>query len=350
MLEFAKEETFETQEVQIPRPQVKVEQGSERYGKFVVEPLPQGYGTTLGNPLRRILLGSIPGSAITWVKIEGVQHEYSSLPHVKEDATEILLNLKGVRLRSNTGRPGRLRLEVSGEGEVTAGDIITSAEFQVVNPELHIATLDSPDAKLSMEMNVERGTGYLPASQGENGLSIGVLPVDAIFTPAHKVNYTVESTRVGQVTTYERLVLEVWTDGTIAPVEAVRKAASILLDHLFLFSGIGATGEAAEKPPRLSIPAEQYNMPVEKLELSARTLNCLKRAHINKVGEALEKTKEELLEIRNFGEKSLDELYSRLRDRGLLPQEEAEAQAKTTSEEAPSPGDEKEVKAPGEEA
>jgi len=319
MLDFGYEEAVGPAEIEVPKPQAKVLERDHEYGKFVIEPLPRGFGITLGNPLRRILLGSIPGTAITWVKIEMVQHEYSSIPHIKEDVTEILLNVKAVRLRSFTERPGKLRLEVTGEGNVCAGDIISSADFEIVNPELHLATMDSPEARLFMEFNVEPGKGYVPASQGD-GLPIGVLPVDAIFTPVRKVNYSVERIRVGQVTDYERLLLEVWTDGSIVPDEAVRKAANMLVEHFLLFSSLGVAGEGeAERPSlALTIPVEHYNTPVEKLELSARTLNCLKRAHINKVGEALEMTRPELYKIRNFGEKSLEELEDRLRKMGLL--------------------------------
>ena len=337
MLEFGREEVSE---VGVggppPKPQIKPLEVGDTYGKFVAEPLERGYGTTVGNPLRRVLLSSIPGTAVTWVKIDGLQHEYSTVPHVKEDVMEILLNVKAIRLRSLSDRPGKLRLEVSGEGRVCAGDIVTSSDFEIVNPELHLATLDSAEAQLSMELNVEQGKGYVPAS-GANGLPIGILPVDAIFSPVRKVNYAVERTRVGQVTDYERLVLDVWTDGTITPVEAMRQAASILVNHFFLFSGFPGTAEGiGEGAGRgLAIPAEQYSMPVEKLELSARTVNCLKRAHINKVGEVLEMSAADLLKISNFGEKSLEELYDRLRQMGLMPQEAEESAEEPAAVEEP---------------
>ena len=320
--------------VEAPRPEIKPEELAEGYGKFSVGPLERGYGMTLGNSLRRVLLSSIPGTAVTWVKVEGVTHEYSNVPHIKEDVTELLLNFKAIRLRSLAERPGKLRLEVSGEGVVTAGDIMTSADFEIANPELHIATLDSPEAQLSVEFNVEQGKGYVPATSSD-GLPIGVLPTDAIFTPVHRVDYTVERTRVGQVTNYERLVLEIWTDETVSPTEALSQAGEILVDRFFLFANMGKVTEAlGEKTPlALSIPAEVYNTPVERLELSARTLNCLKRAHINRVGEVLEKEKSELLRIRNFGEKSLDELYNRLDEMGFLPAE-AQSQNGAAMEEA----------------
>ena len=308
--------------IETPRPEIKVEESQEGYGKFSIGPLERGYGMTLGNPLRRVLLSTIPGTAVTWVKIEGVTHEYSTIPHVKEGVTDLLFNFKAIRLLSLADHPGKLRLEVSGEGEVTAGDIMTSADFEIANPELHLATLDSPDASLSVEFNVEKGTGYV-AAQGGDGLPIGVLPMDAIYTPVRRVNFNVERTRVGQVTDYELLVLEIWTDETISPLEALSRAGQTLVDRFFMFANIrktaGAGAEAASMA--VAVPAEVYNTAVEKLELSARTLNCLKRAHINRVGEILEKDRCELLKIRNFGEKSLDELYGKLDELGFLPEE-----------------------------
>jgi DNA-directed RNA polymerase subunit alpha len=304
----------------IPSPLVTVEEAGDVYGKFTAGPLPKGHGMTLGTPLRRILYASLPGVAVTWVKIEGVLHEYATIPHVKEEVMEFLLNIKGVRLRSGVDRPGKLRLEVAGQGEVCAGDIMASSDFQVVNPELYLATLDSDEARLSVELNVERGTGYSEASRGD-GLPIGVLPVDAIYTPVRKVNYRVENVRVGQRTDFERLVIEVWTDGSIGPVEALRQAGNILVGHFFLFANTQKVSEDGDGRPaiHLRISSEQYNIPVERLELSSRTLNCLKRASIDKVGQILEKSKFDLLQIRNFGEKSLAELYGRLRDMDLLP-------------------------------
>ena len=310
----------EVQEEVIPDPSISVADADDMYGRFVVEPLESGFAMTLGNPLRRILYSSLPGTAVTWVKIEGVLHEYATISHVKEEVSEILLNVKSVRLRSEVDRPGKLRLEVSGEGEVCAGDIMASSDFQVVNPELHLATMDSAQAKLSVELNVERGKGYAVAAHGD-GQPIGVLPVDAVFTPIRKVNYTVEPTRVGQRADFERLVLEVWTDGSITPVEAVRQAANILVNEFFLFANVEKTVDDGGDGTgvMLRIPADQYNIPVERLDLSSRTLNCLKRAGINKVGEVLEMTKPKLLRIRNFGEKSYNELYGRLTDMDLLP-------------------------------
>ena len=319
---FAPQETQVEPEEEEPTTQITVVEADDTYGKFAAEPLPQGYSMTLGNPLRRVLYGSLRGSAVTWVKVEGVLHEYATIPHVKEEVSEILLNVKGIRLRSEVDRPGKLRLEVAGQGEVCAGDIMASSDFEVVNPELHLATLDSNEAKLSVELNVEHGIGYEAASRGD-GLPIGVLPVDAIYTPIRKVNFSVESVRVGQRADFERLVLEVWTDGSISAVDAVRQAGNILVDHFFLFANTqkgGAEGEDGS-PITLNVTPEQYNVAVEQLSLSSRTLNCLKRASIDKVGQVLERKMSELLQIRNFGEKSCIELYDKLREMDLLPTE-----------------------------
>ncbi len=313
-------EVEEEVEEKIPSPEIVVVEEDDTYGKFTVEPLQQGFGMTLGNPLRRTLYSSLQGTAVTWVKIEGVLHEYATIPHIKEEVAEFLMNIKGLRLRSEVDRPGKLRLEVAGEGEVSAADIMASSDFEIVNPELHLATLDSQDAKLSVELNVERGTGYVVAPQAD-GQPIGVLPVDAVYTPIRKVNYNVESTRVGQRTDFERLVIEIWTDGSIRPAEAMRQAANILVGQFFMFANVQKVSEdGSDVPPiALRIPAEQYNIAVERLDLSSRTLNCLKRAGINKVGEVLEMNKADLLRIRNFGEKSYNELFGRLREMDLLP-------------------------------
>ena len=304
---------------EVPSLSVKVQESDETYGRFVAEPLERGWGVTLGNPLRRALLSSLPGTAITWVKIDGVLHEYSTVPHMREEVGEFLLNVKGVRLRSLAERPGRLRLEIDGEGEVRAGDIMATADFEIVNPEHHLATLDASSARLSVEFNVEQGVGYVAAAHDE-GLPIGVLPVDAVFTPVRKANFKVETTRVGQRDDLERLIVEVWTDRTISPLEAVQSAADTLMKRFFLFAQIDK--EVPEEPgPSNGIEPEVYNTLVETLDLSARTLNCLKRAGINRVGEVLTMPKSELLKIRNFGQKSLDELYEKLSEKDLLPGE-----------------------------
>ena len=298
-----------------PSPQTRMLESGENWAKFAVEPLERGFAITIGNALRRVLLSSMQGNAITWVKIDGVLHEYASLPYMKEEVTEFLLNVKQVRIRASNNRPTKMRLEVSGEGRVCAGDIATSADFEIVNPELHLATLDTSDASLSVEFNVEPGTGYEPAlsADGLPGMPIGVLPVDAIYNPVRKVNYLTEKTRV---TNYERLLLEVWTDGTVTPSEVVRRSSEILVTHFFLFSGLGRATSAQEERS-LSVPPEIYQMPIEKLELSPRTLNCLKRAHMSKVGQVLETPDDELLKIRNFGEKSLEELKAKIQELGL---------------------------------
>ena len=301
------------------KPEIRILEGHDTYGKIAIEPLQRGYGITIGNPLRRILLSSIKGSAITWVKIDNIVHEYTAVTGVKEEVIDLLMNIKRIRIHSESERTGKMRLEVSGEGSVCAGDISTSADFEIVNPELHLATLDAEDSELSIEFNVEHGVGYQPAvqSEGVTGLPVGVLPVDAIFSPVRKVNYNIERTRVGQVTDYERLVLEIWTDGTITPVDAVREAADGLVNHFFLFSNLNRTVEPGEPRATLTVSPEIYQTPIERLDLSPRTLNCLKRAHITKVGDVLEMSDDDLLKIRNFGVKSLEELRETLTERGM---------------------------------
>ena len=301
------------------KPEIRVIESEETYGKVAVEPLPRGFGLTIGNPLRRILLSSTNGSAITWVKIDEVVHEYAAVPGVKEEVMELLLNVKRIRIRSQSERAGKMRLDVTGEGRVCAGDISTSSDFEIVNPELHLATLDSDRSHLSIEFNVEQGVGYQVAAQadGTSNPPVGVLPVDAVFSPVRKVNYNVERTRVGQVTDYERLIMEVWTDGTIRAVEAIQQAAENLVDHFFLFSNLNRVAEEGSERVPLVVSPEIYQTPIEKLELSPRTLNCLKRSHISKVGEVLEMSDDELLKIRNFGEKSLVELKEKLAEHGI---------------------------------
>ena len=304
---------------EMPKPEIRVLESEDTYGKVAVEPLSRGFGLTIGNPLRRILLSSTNGSAITWVKIDDVVHEYAAVPGVKEEVMELLLNIKRIRIRSQSDRFGKMRLDVTGEGRVCAGDISTSSDFEIVNPELHIATLDSDDARLSIEFNVEQGVGYQVAAQND-GMSnppVGVLPVDAVFSPVRKVNYNVERTRVGSVTDYERLVMEVWTDGTIRAVEAIQQAAENLVDHFFLFSKVNSVDEEGTERAPVVVSPETYQTPIEKLELSPRTLNCLKRSHVSKVGEVLEMSDDELLKIRNFGEKSLVELKEKLVEHGV---------------------------------
>ena len=312
-------EFVEEEEVPIPNPDVSEIEADEQYGKFEISPLQKGFGITLGNPIRRVLYSSLPGVAITSVKIDDVYHEYSTIEDVKEEVPEILLNIKGIRIlnESDTDRPGKMRLEVSGEGEVCAGDIMPTSDFQIVNPELHLATLNSSKAKLSLEMNVDHGTGYKPAS-AMNESDIGLLPVDAIFTPIRKVNYSVEPTRIGQNTNLEKLIVEVWTDGSISPKDAIADASKILSEQFYFISTTTQIVDTEDESlaPNL-VPHATANIKVEDLELSSRTLNCLKRADINTVGGIMQTNKKALMQIRNFGEKSYRELVGILLELGL---------------------------------
>ena len=325
---------------EIPDLSITIQENEQHYGRFVVEPLERGWGVTLGNPLRRSLLNSLPGTAVTWVKVVGALHEYSTIPHMREEVVEFLLNVKGIRIRSLSERPGRLRLEVDGEGEVRAGDIMATADFEIVNPEHHLATLDNADARLSVEFNVEQGVGYEPASQDE-GLPIGVLPVDAIFTPVRKANFSVEPTRVGQRSDLERLIVEVWTDRTINPLEAIQSSGKSLMEAFYKFTILDKEPEEEASPAAgLGISPDVYNTLVETLALSARTLNCLKRAGLNRVGEVISIPKAELLKIRNFGQKSLDELYDKLAERNMLPEDDASSAEDGDTEEVSAEGSE----------
>lgn len=315
------------------KPETKIIEANDTYGKFAIGPLERGFGITLGSSMRRVLLSSIPGTAITWIRITDVLHEYTTIPGVKEEVMEFLLNVKALRIRSMADRRGKMRLDVSGEGEVCAGDIATSADFEIINPELHLASLTSADAVLSVELNVEQGKGYRPATESDS-LPIDALPVDAIFNPVRRVDYAVEHTRVGQRTDYERLLLEVWTDGSTSPVDASEQAGQILVDHFFLLTRLSQPVEEGIPTLARAIPPDIYQMPLEKLGLSPRTLNCLKRGQLTKVGQVLETGKDGLMKIRNFGEKSLQELYSALRAHDLLPEEEEEETEQTgTAEE-----------------
>jgi len=313
-------------------PKIVCVESEGNFGHFVAEPLEKGFGVTLGNSLRRALLGYLPGAAVTHVKIDGIQHEFSTIPYAKEDATEFLLNVKALRLRALSGRPSKLVLEVEGEGQVCAADIKPSTDFEVANPELYLATLDSPQAKLYVEFDVELGEGYRQAESSDN-LPIGVIPVDAIFTPMRKVDFTIEPIHTGREANHERLHLEVWTDGTISPVDAISHGAAILTEQLSPFVDFDRTSQLAveERLTRLAIPDEQYNMPVEQLVLSVRTLNCLRRAGITTVGELLSKGEKELLSLRNFGQKSKQELDERLAPLGLslTPKVKQEAEHET---------------------
>jgi len=284
--------------------------------KFVVEPLERGYGITLGNSLRRVLLSSLTGAAVTHLRIDGVLHEFSTIPGVVEDTTEIILNLKKLRLRLMTDKRKLLRLEVSGPGVVTAADILPDPEVDILNPDLVIAHLTTKDSRLGMDLHVATGTGYVPGDrQNLADQSIGVIPIDSIFSPVVKVNYEVQDTRVGQRTDFDRLVMEVYTDGSLRPYEAVAKAAALLQEHLVLFAGLQAPTEG---PPK-EAPAGggQDGTVIEDLKLSVRSLNCLKRAGILYVGELLNYSEEDVMKLKNFGQKSLDEIKEKLAGRGL---------------------------------
>jgi DNA-directed RNA polymerase subunit alpha len=306
------------QELILPRIKNTKTQGN--YASYDIEPLEAGYGMTLGNALRRVLLSSLPGAAVTSVRIDGVQHEFQDIPNVMEDVTDIVLNVKKLRLRSFSDHPVSMRLEVSGERVVTAADIVVPSTIEIVNPDLYLATLDNSNARLEMELVVEVGKGYVPADSKEDQ-PIGVIPVDAIYTPVQKVNYTVEHTRVGQMTNYDKIVMDIWTDGTIAPDEALRQSSDILVRHFTQLANYRAALVEPEKPPLSSMPIPQkiYDTPIEELDLSVRAYNCLKRSNITKVGQVLSMNEEDLLGVRNFGEKSLLELRERLLARNFLP-------------------------------
>ena len=289
------------------------------YGKFVVEPLERGYGTTLGNCMRRSLLSSLPGAAVTSVKIDGILHEFSTIPGVKEDVTEIILNLKKLAVRLNGDNTKRVIINAVGPKVVTAADIIGDSEMEIFNPELHIATLEE-NATLVMEINLARGRGYVPADQNKTeSTPISVIPVDSIYTPVRKVNYTVENTRVGQVTDFDRLILEIWTDGSITPEEGVSIGAKIMQEHLNLFIQLDDSTDGME----IMVAKEEdqkekaLEMTIDELELSVRSFNCLKRAAINTVEELTERTEEDMMKVRNLGKKSLDEVKAKLEELGL---------------------------------
>ncbi|MBO6237060.1 MAG: DNA-directed RNA polymerase subunit alpha [Schwartzia sp.] len=311
--------------VEIEKPKIEIVEISEdnRYGKFVCEPLERGYGTTFGNSLRRILLSSLQGAAITAIRIDGVLHEFSMIPGVRDDVTNIILNLKSLCLKMYTDEPKTIRLDVDGAKEVTAADITVDSDIEILNPELHIATLND-DGSLHMEMTVERGRGYVPADKNKKADHvIGVIPIDSIFSPILRVNYSVADTRVGNVTDYDKLTMEVWTDGSIRPEEALSKAAGILIMHLKLFqnmAGIEEEGEAETETflePQENDTAKVLELTIEDLDLSVRSYNCLKRANINTVADLTEKTEEEMIKVRNLGRKSLEEVKKKLQELNL---------------------------------
>ena len=316
--------------IEIEKPRIEAlhptEDGS--YGKFVLEPLERGYGMTLGNSLRRVLLSSLPGVAVTSVKIEGILHEFSTIPGVKEDVTEIVLNIKGLIAKINGEGPKVVYIEAEGPGEVTAGSIKCDSEVEILEPEMHIATLGE-DAHLFMEITLDKGRGYVPAERNKQQMqpTIGVIPVDSIYTPVNKVNYTVENTRVGQITDYDKLSLEVWTNGTITAEEAVSLGAKVLTDHLRLF--VDLTGDAYADT---SIMVEKddagkeklLEMTIEELDLSVRSFNCLKRAGINTVADLISKSEDDMMKVRNLGRKSLEEVINKLETLGFTLSKEEE--------------------------
>ena len=306
-------------EIEKPRIECFESEDDSSYGKFVVEPLERGYGTTLGNSLRRILLSSLPGTAVTSLKIAGVQHEFSAIPGVKEDVAEIVLNVKGVIARLHSPGDKTLYIEASGEGEVTAGHIKSDGEVEILNPDMHIAWL-SGDARLDMEMNLSHGRGYVSSERNKLAQSvIGYIPVDSIYTPVIKVNFTVENTRVGNMTDFDKLTLEVWTDSTLSARDAVSLAAKIMSDHLMLFTDlsevVGNRSMVVEKNE--SQRDRVLEMTIEELDLSVRSFNCLKRAGINTVEDLVGKTEEDMMKVRNLGRKSLEEVINKLSGMGL---------------------------------
>ncbi len=311
----------------IAMPKIEVVQAAENYGRFKIEPLDPGYGHTLGNALRRVLLSSIPGSAITKIKIDTVFHEFSTIEGVKEDVTEIVLNIKGIRLRSYAERPVKFMVSKSGVGDVRAGDADLPSNVELANPEHYICTLDSPYARLDMELTVERGRGYVAADQRDT-LPIGEVPIDAIFTPIPRVNYLVEHTRIGQATDFDRLMVEIWTDGTVKPGDALSHAAQVLVQYyqsIAEFNRLTQEPEVPMVPPGLTIPPDIYDTPIEDLDLSTRTYNCLKRADITKVGQVLQMDEKALLSVRNLGQKSMEEIRDKLVERGYIPEVDASA-------------------------
>ena len=307
--------------IEIEKPNITVECPEDSsFGRFVIEPLERGYGRTLGNSLRRVLLSSLPGVAVTSVKIDGVVHEFSTVPGVKEDVTEIVLNIKGINAKLHTDDlPKKVFIDVEGPCEVTAGSIIADADVEILNPDLHIATVGA-GGKLNMELTMDKGRGYIPAEQNKQSQTvIGVIPVDSIYTPVLKVNYTVENTRVGQFTDFDKLIIEVTTDGTLTAQEAVSLGAKVLTEHLNLFvdlSGDAFDGDIIVEKDDKGV-SKILEMTIEELDLSVRSFNCLKRAGINTVQDLTEKTEDEMMKVRNLGRKSLDEVINKLADLGF---------------------------------
>ena len=317
----------------IVMPKIEREAVARNYGKFVIGPLESGYGITIGNALRRVLLSSLEGAAVGSVRISDVSHEFTDIPGVREDVLQVMLNIKQLRMILHEGDTARLRLEVQGEGVVTAADVIAPAEVEIVNPELYLFTVDDDKARLEIEMNIQRGRGYSPSDE-RGRLPIGELPTDAIFSPVRRVHFEVGRARVGQDTSFDRLIMEIWTDGTVKPEQALSKSAQIMMTYLRDIAGVTeeslVSAAIREELPRLG--GEIYDTPIENLDLSVRVFNSLKRTGITTVGEVLdmlEKGPDAMLSIRNFGEKSLDELKERLREKGYLetPEEVAAPEA-----------------------
>ncbi len=301
-------------------PKYEVESSSLNYGRYIISPLESGYGITLGNALRRVLLSSLQGAAVTSIRISGVHHEFTAIPHVREDTQRLILNIKQIRIKSRAEEPVRMHVEVTSEGPITAGDLNVPPELEIVNPDLYLLTADADDVDLDIEMIVGPGRGYSPAEE-RTKLPLGEIPVDAIYSPVRKASYNVERTRIGGQTDYDRLVLEVWTDGTMTPEEALRESAKILVARFSLLAGDEVRMAEKKEEPEQGIPARVYDAPIEELELTVRAYNCLKRAGITKVGEILkrmEKGEDEMLAIRNFGKKSLDELVEKLGEKNYL--------------------------------
>jgi DNA-directed RNA polymerase subunit alpha len=309
--------------IELENAQLEPVEELETYGKYEASPLDAGYGVTIGNALRRVLLSSLEGAAVTSIQVRDVYHEFASIPGVKEDLTQIILNVKKLRLKSYAGHPVQLKLVKNGAGAVTAADILESADVEIVNPEQHLLTLDSDGVTVEIDLTVERGMGYLAAERAEQ-MPIGVIPVDAIFTPVRKVNYHVENTRVGQMTNYDKLTIEIETDGTITPQDALSQAAEKLVEQFRLFTSAGRQEirHAGAGAGAGALPQSMLDMPIEELDLPMRAYNSLKRNNIVKVGQVLQLQDEDLLRMRNFGKKSLDEMKERLRMRGFFPPED----------------------------
>jgi len=307
-------------EIEKPRIDVEESESDPSYGKFVVEPLERGFGTTLGNSLRRVLLSSLPGVAVTSVKIDGIKHEFSTIPGVKEDVTEIILNIKGLTAKLHCDGPKTVIIDESGECEVTAGSIQADSEVEILDPDMHIATLDA-DGKLFMEITIDKGRGYVSSERNKLNLqsAIGLIPVDSIYTPVLKVNYTVENTRVGQTVDYDKLTLEVWTDSTISAKEAVSLGAKVLNEHLNLFVDLSEDAYKGEIMVEKDNNSKEkvLEMTIEELDLSVRSFNCLKRAGINTVEDLISKSEDEMMKVRNLGKKSLEEVVSKLESLGF---------------------------------